>query len=109
MNLFTPWRNGNRPSMSAVLVLVGAILFNGDASAAPYEPTDETLVLERLPAAGDAVNSELRRLREALSDDPQNLDLALGLGRYLVAGKEVLAILPDTPLGIRGQLRILFQ
>ena len=88
MNLFTPWRNGNRPSMSAVLVLVGAILFNGDASAAPYEPTDETLVLERLPAAGDAVNSELRRLREALSDDPQNLDLALGLARrYMELGR----------------------
>lgn len=88
MNVFTSLRSGIRLAMSVAMVLVGAAIFTGAASAAPYEPTDETLVLERLPAAGNTVDSELRRLRKALSDDPRDLDLALGLARrYLDLGR----------------------
>ena len=61
--------------------LLGAAL---PASAAPYLPTSDSQVLERLPIApGDPVARELRRLRVELSARPDDAGLAANLaGRY---------------------------
>lgn len=56
--------------------------------AAPYLPTSNDQILERLPAPGDALLRELRRLRADLDVQPKNLDLALGLARrYVTLGR----------------------
>jgi hypothetical protein len=52
------------------------------AQAAPYTPQSESEVLERLPfKASAAEGRELRRLRRALAEQPQNLERALALAR----------------------------
>ena len=49
----------------------------GPVHAAPYLPTDDAEILERLPVAGDAGLRTLRKLHDALRRDPSNLSLAL--------------------------------
>lgn len=68
---------------SAVLGL-GLMAWVVAVPAVPYLPKDDAQVLERLPAKpGDPVWREVRRLREALARDPQQLELALRLAeRY---------------------------
>ncbi|MGP1679639.1 MAG: hypothetical protein ACTS6J_21110 [Burkholderiales bacterium] len=52
------------------------------AQAAPYTPQSDDEVLERLPfKASAAEGGELRQLRRALAEQPQNLERALALGR----------------------------
>ncbi len=64
-----------------VLVLVCA-LGTGAAQAAPYTPQSDNEVLERLPfKASAAEGRELRQLRRALAEQPQNIDRALALAR----------------------------
>ncbi len=53
----------------------------GAALAAPFVPTQDSQVLERLRAPGDPQYRALRRLRQQLAQDPQNLELALQLAR----------------------------
>lgn len=49
---------------------------------APFIPANDAMVLERLPfRAGDSTARELRGLRDKLSSDPRNLDLAVALAR----------------------------
>jgi hypothetical protein len=52
------------------------------AQAAPYIPQSDNEVLERLPfKASAAEGRELRQLRRALAEQPQNMELALALAR----------------------------
>ena len=52
------------------------------ASAAPYLPADDTVVLETLPGRrGDPVVAELQRLRVAFASDPRDDDAAARLAR----------------------------
>ncbi len=61
-----------------------SVLVACTAQAAPYTPHSDSEVLERLPfRASAAEGQELRRLRRALAEQPQNLERALALaGRY---------------------------
>ncbi len=57
-------------------------LVAGAAQAAPYTPQSDDEVLERLPfKASAAEGRELRQLRRALAEQPQNPDRALALAR----------------------------
>lgn len=57
------------------------------AFAAPYIPEDDSLVLESLPLSADPLQQQLRQWRQQLSNDPQNLSLAVGLAnQYLKLG-----------------------
>ena len=57
------------------------------AVAAPYRPTDDAVVLERLSGPVDSERRALRVLRRTLAEMPRNLDLALDLARrYLARG-----------------------
>jgi Tfp pilus assembly protein PilF len=58
-------------------LLLGIVALTSAAGAAPYRPTDDAEVLERLPTAGDASLRQLRRLHADLAQQPQNLRLAL--------------------------------
>lgn len=51
------------------------------AAAAPYRPSDDAQVLERLPTAGSKNVRELRQLHAELAQAPQNLPLALRVTR----------------------------
>ena len=66
-------------------------LSGGAAQAAPYTPKSDDEVLERLPLrASTAEGRELRQLRRALAEQPQNLERALALARryFDLAGAE---------------------
>jgi tetratricopeptide (TPR) repeat protein len=51
------------------------------AAAAPYRPSDDAQVLERLPSAGSKTARELRELHSELARSPQDLNLALRVAR----------------------------
>ena len=64
------------------LVFMVIISLGPSAQAAPYTPQSDAEVLERLPfKASAAEGNELRRLRRALAEQPQNLERALALAR----------------------------
>ena len=67
---------------STFVPTAGALLLSAAALAAPFTPTDDGLVLERLPArAADPVQRELRALRHAQAADPGSAAPALRLAR----------------------------
>lgn len=59
------------------------------ATAAPFVPSDDGLVLERLPYSPlDPTVRELRRMRAELAREPHNVDLAIRLARrYIELGR----------------------
>ena len=67
--------------LSRFLIIVAAALSMADAnsaaSAAPYVPTNDAQVLERLPTAGNQNLRELSRLNAELGRSPQDLALAI--------------------------------
>lgn len=67
-----------------VLGLAAAAADLGSATAAPYRPSEDGQVLERLPSAGSKTARELRELHAELARSPQNLGLALR-----VAGRDI--------------------
>jgi len=70
-----------RRLLSPVFVVVCA-LGTGAAQAAPYTPQSDNEILERLPfKASAAEDRELRQLRRALAEQPQNMERALALAR----------------------------
>ena len=72
----------------AAAVLLGGLIFVfGDwcEAAETYRPRSDAEVLQRLPAPGNATQRELRRLRQALSQDPGRLEPALALARRYVS------------------------
>jgi len=62
--------------------ILACALVSGLAQAAPYTPQSDDQVLEHLPFKAGAVEGrELRQLRRALAEQPQNLERALALAR----------------------------
>jgi len=53
----------------------------GVAVAAPFRPTDDAQVVERLPGAGDAAVRALRRLHAQLANSPDDVKLAVAVAR----------------------------
>lgn len=71
-----------------VFTAVVVVATPGNGTAQPYVPADDGMVLERLPAPGDSIKRELRKLRAELKEDPENLDLATRLARrYIELGR----------------------
>src|SRR5450631_2241033 len=68
---------------TGLLILAGAFFFRPPARAdSPRVPTDDSEVLERLPAgADDARQRERERLRAALAAHPEDLRTAVTLAR----------------------------
>ncbi|MBI5909654.1 MAG: hypothetical protein HY848_06860 [Betaproteobacteria bacterium] len=70
-----------RRLLSPVFLVVCALV-TGAAQSAPYTPQSDNEVLERLPfKASAAEGRELRQLRRALAEQPQNMERALALAR----------------------------
>ncbi len=68
--------------------MVGTLLNASTLSALPYTPDNDEQVLERLPVAANAVNRDLRALRNTLNADPRQRELAVKLShRYIALGK----------------------
>ncbi len=68
--------------LGRLALVTAALSFPALAHAAPYRPTSDQQVLEKLPARVDSAQQrELRALREALAADPRNLDKALALAQ----------------------------
>src|SRR6476661_4229262 len=77
-------------SVPVLLCLVAALTV-APATAAPYIPTNDGQVLERLPfKPNDPVARELGQLRSELQRNPRNLDVAVRLARryYGLVGQE---------------------
>jgi predicted Zn-dependent protease len=68
----------------ALLVTAIATLAIGTADAKPFLPSDDDVVVERLPEQGDPALKELRRIRAGLARDPRNLDVAAGAARRAI-------------------------
>src|SRR5512140_3819625 len=70
-----------RPDMRRLFALIFGLACAA-AQAAPYTPKSDDEVLERLPfRASAAEGRELRQLRSALAEQPQNMQRALALAR----------------------------
>ena len=64
------------------LLLAASAWWPGPGPAAPYRPTDDSVVLERLPTRpGDPAQRELQRLRAAHATNPGDVGAALDLAR----------------------------
>jgi hypothetical protein len=75
-------RSPHRSSIVAGLCGIAAGLLVAAAAAAPYVPTDDATVLERLPIKpADPIARELRELRARLAAQPDDLDTAVDLAR----------------------------
>ena len=71
------------------LILFSQLLSKNLASvhAAPYIPNNDEAILETLPLSGDPRQRQLRQWRQELSQDPENLPLAIRLAnQYLRIG-----------------------
>lgn len=71
--------------LSVALGLVATAAVAETAAAAPFRPSDDAQVLERLPTAGSRTARELRRLHAELASSPQNLTLALRVAKRDIA------------------------
>ena len=67
-----------------VLLLLAMLVTAVPAAAAPYVPSADDQVLERLPEKTDPSLKALKRLRAAQSADPRNLDLAAAYARRAI-------------------------
>ena len=65
----------------AIASLAGVFLAIGPVFATPYLPSADSDVLERLPEKNDPALRDLKRLRIAASKRPDDLGLAIRLGR----------------------------
>lgn len=70
-----------KPRFLALWIAAMAAVALAPASAKPFVPTGDDVVVERLPEQGDPELKELKRLRAALATDPRNLDTATGVAR----------------------------
>lgn len=67
---------------------ISALVFCSWLSAEPFTPKADDQILERLPLTPDSDSRELRLLRNKLTADPGQLDLAVSLAhRYIAFGK----------------------
>lgn len=84
-----PWLFNSIP-LGVVLCLFGALSVVGQGvHAEAFLPSDDHQVLERVFTAGKQIDGELRRKRQLLSRNPQDLPLALSLARrYVELGRK---------------------
>lgn len=66
-------------------VIAAAAAGMREAAAAPFRPTSDAQILERLPTAGSSAVRELRRLHAELARSPENLPLAVRVARRDIA------------------------
>ena len=64
--------------------LIAVLLICGTLEAAPYVPTDDGVVLERLPEQTDPTLKALKRMRAALRANPSNLDIAAPVAKRAI-------------------------
>ena len=77
-----PRRGPGRPPPGLPLLLAVAVAWPWPASAAPYRPANDSVVLERLPTRpGDPVQRELQGLRARHAANPADAGAALALAR----------------------------
>lgn len=70
------------------LLVIALALWPAPLLAAPFVPANDAEILERLPRSASSQARDLRRRREALAQDPENLVLAVQLaGRYREIGR----------------------
>ena len=70
-------------------VCVMALAWTGTVATEPYEPTDDAEVVARTPASNTAASARLKRLRDGLERDPENLELAVRIANdYLALGRQ---------------------
>lgn len=69
-----------------VTLLIAAIacVAIGTASAIPFVPSGDDVVLERLPEKGDPALRELKRMRAVLGVAPRNLEVAAAVARRAI-------------------------
>jgi len=60
------------------------------ATAAPYVPRDDAVVLERLPEKGDPALAQLKRMRAALAARPDDLAIAIPVARKALEAARTL-------------------
>jgi predicted Zn-dependent protease len=65
-----------------IVAIVGVVV--APATARPFVPTLDDVVVERLPEQGDPTLKELKRMRAVLATDPRNLDTASGVARRAI-------------------------
>jgi tetratricopeptide (TPR) repeat protein len=67
----------------SLVMLIACIVGAASADAAPYVPSADSEVLEKLPTNGAALkrNQVARAMRELLAREPRNLDIALRLAQ----------------------------
>jgi Tfp pilus assembly protein PilF len=71
-----------RLNFRCFLLVPVLLLWSEGSIPAPFIPANDSVVLERLPfKASDPTTREMRRLRDELSNDPNNLDIAIVLSR----------------------------
>jgi Tfp pilus assembly protein PilF len=78
------------PAIIALVVffLLGICLLSGRVAAQPYVPTDDAIVLERVPVTSGSERAELRALRAELAKNPHDVGLATSLARrYVEVGR----------------------
>ena len=78
------------PSRQHVVSALAALLLTiaSAARAEPFLPTDDSLVIERLPTPAGGTQRELRALREELTRNPDDLAAAIRLARrYIEIGR----------------------
>ena len=66
-----------RIALAAIVASMAFAIVAASTHGAPFTPSDDSQVLERLPAASNTEARTLRRLHAALSQTPNQLDLAL--------------------------------
>ena len=70
------------------MLIAGTLVYAPARPAEPYIPDNDNQILERLPAAANSVNRELRALRSTLNAEPRQRELAVKLSqRYIELGK----------------------
>src|SRR5258708_31228033 len=66
---------------SSFMLLIALVATAGIAWAKPFTPTEDAVVLERLPEKSDPSLKELKRMRAALTVDPADLENAARVAR----------------------------
>jgi Tfp pilus assembly protein PilF len=76
-------------NLLATLLALALMAMAAACQAAPYIPASGDQVIELLPRRADTAQRELRRLRDRLSTQPDNLALATDLARrYIALGRD---------------------
>ena len=75
----------SRRFLSRLLACLAPLLRAAPALATPTVPTDDALVLERVPGARDPSSRALREMHAALAKDRRDVDLAVKVARLDIA------------------------